>query len=193
VTAPSIAETPAAGDTLFCYRHPDRETWVRCGRCDRPICPKCAMQGPVGLRCKQCGKPAFDPLTSFRPQQLILGTLTALGAGLVAGYVASRIGFFSVVIAYFAGGLIAEIVTRVTGYKHGPVMLGIVVGGIVVGTMIGAVGAFWLDYGMPYQGASNDPESEYYLPVERLLIDAATWALLSAGAAAVGAWQRLRW
>jgi hypothetical protein len=29
--------------------------------------------------------------------------------------------------------------------------------------------------------------------VQRLLIDAATWALLSAGAAAVGAWQRLRW
>ena len=103
------------------------------------------------------------------------------------------VGFFSVVIAYFAGGLIAELVTRVTGYKHGPVMLGIVVGGILAGTVVGAVGAFWLDYGMLYQGASNDPESEYYLPVQRLLIDAATWSLLSAGAAAVGAWQRLRW
>lgn len=53
-------------------------------------------------------------------------------------------------------------------------------------------GAFWLDYGMLYGGASNDPESEGYLPVQRHLIDAETWALLSAGAAAVGAWQRLR-
>ena len=192
MTAPSIAETPAADDSLFCYRHPDRETWVRCGRCDRPICPNCAMQGPVGLRCKQCGKPAFDPLTSFRPQQLILGTATALGAGLVTGFVATRIGFFSVVIAYFAGGLIAEIVTRVTGYKHGPVMFAIVFGGIVAGTLVGALGAFWVEYGVLIQSASNDPSSEDYLPLQTLLIDSATWALFYAGAAAVGAWQRLR-
>ena len=193
MTAPSIANTSATDETLYCYRHPDRETWVRCGRCDRPICTRCAMQGPVGLRCKQCGKPAFDPLTSFKPQQLILGTLTAVVAGLVTGYVAARIGFFSVVLAYFAGGFIAEIITRVTGYKRGPVMFGIVFGGIVLGIVAGSVGAFWMDYGLYSAGASNDPSSPDYFPVQQMLIDAATWSLLSAGAAAFGAWQRLRW
>lgn len=199
MTAPSIAETPAADDSLYCYRHPDRETWVRCGRCERPICTQCAMQGPVGSRCKQCGTLAFDPLTSFTPRQFILGLATALVAGAIAGFIASRIGIFSVLIAWFAGGFIAEIVMRVTGYKRGPVMLGIVFGGIVVGTIAGAAGAFWVDWGsylQALQEVAADPQAPDLGPdafLQSFLVDAATWALLSAGAACFGAWQKLRW
>ena len=36
---------------LRCYRHPDRETYVRCSECDRPICPDCMTMAPVGIRC----------------------------------------------------------------------------------------------------------------------------------------------
>ncbi len=185
MTATPIAETTADGEPLYCYRHPTRETWVRCGRCDRPICPRCAMQGPVGFRCRQCGRLAFDPLTSFRPTELVYGSATAILAGVVAGFVASRIGFFSIFVSYFAGGLIADIVTRVTGYKHGSVMLGIVFGGIVVGTLVGALGAFWSQYGMFLA-----LEGEEALPVQSLVADTATWAILSAGAACVGAWSK---
>ncbi|MEU2880994.1 hypothetical protein ABZ651_33340, partial [Streptomyces sp. NPDC007070] len=33
---------PHGGQSLpTCYRHPDRETGVRCTRCERPICPEC--------------------------------------------------------------------------------------------------------------------------------------------------------
>ena len=151
------------------------------------------MQGPVGLRCKQCGKPAFDPLTSFTPVQFILGTVVALGSGLIAGYLASRIGFFSAFVAYFAGGIIADLITRVTGYKHGPVMFGIVFGGIVAGTVLGAVAAFFVDYGTLYAGASSDPESPDYFPLQSIVVDALTWAVIAAAAACVGAWQKLRW
>lgn len=34
-----------------CYRHPDRETGVRCVRCDRPICPDCMRPASVGFHC----------------------------------------------------------------------------------------------------------------------------------------------
>lgn len=34
-----------------CYRHPDRETYVRCTRCDRPICPDCMRAASVGFQC----------------------------------------------------------------------------------------------------------------------------------------------
>jgi len=37
-----------------CYRHADRETWVTCGRCGKPLCPDCMMHGPVGVRCREC-------------------------------------------------------------------------------------------------------------------------------------------
>ena len=146
------------------------------------------MQGPVGSRCKQCGKLAFDPLTSFTPTQLVLGIGTALVGGIVSGFIAARIGFFAIFISYFAGGFIAEAVTRATGYKRGPVMLGIVIGGIAVGTLLGAIGAFWLSYGA-FIGATG---AEDGAPLQTIVIDALTWGFLSAGAACVGAWSKLR-
>lgn len=38
----------------YCYRHPDRETHIRCQRCERPICPDCMNQAAVGFQCPSC-------------------------------------------------------------------------------------------------------------------------------------------
>ena len=37
-----------------CYRHLDRETWIRCQRCERPICPDCMNSAAVGFQCPEC-------------------------------------------------------------------------------------------------------------------------------------------
>ncbi|OIV37248.1 hypothetical protein BIV57_12105 [Mangrovactinospora gilvigrisea] len=37
-----------------CVRHPDRETGVRCNRCERPICHECMQQAAVGFQCPDC-------------------------------------------------------------------------------------------------------------------------------------------
>jgi membrane associated rhomboid family serine protease len=37
-----------------CYRHPTRETYVRCTRCERPICPDCMTEASVGHQCPEC-------------------------------------------------------------------------------------------------------------------------------------------
>lgn len=39
---------------VCCYRHPDRETGIRCVRCDRPICPDCMVSAAVGFQCPGC-------------------------------------------------------------------------------------------------------------------------------------------
>ena len=36
---------------MTCYRHPDREAYVRCQRCERFICPECQVEASVGFLC----------------------------------------------------------------------------------------------------------------------------------------------
>lgn len=38
----------------FCYRHPDRQSFVLCQRCLRTVCPECQTQGAVGVICPEC-------------------------------------------------------------------------------------------------------------------------------------------
>ncbi|SDH84817.1 Membrane associated serine protease, rhomboid family [Sinosporangium album] len=45
---------PGAETVPTCYRHPGRETYVRCQRCDRPICPDCMREAAVGHQCVEC-------------------------------------------------------------------------------------------------------------------------------------------
>jgi len=40
----------------YCYRHPDRQSFVLCQRCTRTICPECMTQASVGYICPECLK-----------------------------------------------------------------------------------------------------------------------------------------
>ncbi|PJJ65284.1 rhomboid family intramembrane serine protease [Compostimonas suwonensis] len=50
-----MTEAPASRDN-YCYRHPDRQSFVLCQRCGRTICPECQTQGAVGVICPECMK-----------------------------------------------------------------------------------------------------------------------------------------
>lgn len=47
------ASAPPSAEPV-CPRHPDRVSYVRCQRCDRPACPACQRQAPVGFQCVDC-------------------------------------------------------------------------------------------------------------------------------------------
>lgn len=47
-------EGAAAAGVPVCPRHPDRESFVRCQRCERPVCPDCQRTAAVGVQCVDC-------------------------------------------------------------------------------------------------------------------------------------------
>ena len=57
--------TPETG-VPECYRHPGRETYIRCQRCDQPICPECMRDAAVGFQCVECVKKGTKDTRSGR-------------------------------------------------------------------------------------------------------------------------------
>lgn len=42
----------------FCYRHPDRQSFILCQRCGKTVCSSCQTQASVGVHCPDCVKAA---------------------------------------------------------------------------------------------------------------------------------------
>ena len=53
---PTLQPAPAQElpPVMYCANHPETETLLRCNKCNKPICLKCAVQTPVGYRCREC-------------------------------------------------------------------------------------------------------------------------------------------
>jgi DNA-directed RNA polymerase subunit RPC12/RpoP len=97
-------------DKAFCARHPNTETVLKCAKCVTPICPKCMVHTPVGIRCPDCAfalksvveqqerqQQNYQRATGFRTQTKPPRPVYAVKAGdyllaLVAAVVAAGLG-----------------------------------------------------------------------------------------------------
>jgi membrane associated rhomboid family serine protease len=75
-----------------CYRHPNRETGVRCSNCERPICPDCMTSTSVGMRCPECARQGRTRVRTMRSltveptlMWILIGINVLAGIGSLSG------------------------------------------------------------------------------------------------------------
>ena len=64
-----------------CYRHPDREAYISCQRCERLICPECMNDASVGFQCPSC---IAEGAKSVRAPRTMAGGLVSTNPGVVS-------------------------------------------------------------------------------------------------------------
>ncbi|NEN05282.1 rhomboid family intramembrane serine protease [Diaminobutyricibacter tongyongensis] len=72
---------PADTRATYCYRHPDRQSYVLCQRCGRTICPECQTPAPVGVICPECMKQQRAEAPRVKPA--VITRMTGRGAPVV--------------------------------------------------------------------------------------------------------------
>ena len=113
----SVQKTGEEGIILYCANHPTVETSLRCNRCEKPICAKCAIATPTGYRCKEC----------VRGQQKLFET---------AQWYDYPVAFvLAVVLAPAVGVVIAEAVRTVLHHRRSIHMWQVVAAGTVIGCL----------------------------------------------------------
>src|SRR4029453_5728618 len=96
-------QPPPVGAVPVCYRHPGKETYVRCTRCDRPICPDCMNEASVGHQCPEC---VAEGRRTQRPARPAFGGSVAGRAG-VATRTLIGINVAVMIISVATGGMSA--------------------------------------------------------------------------------------
>jgi hypothetical protein len=132
---------PAA--PVYCANHPGVETSLRCNKCGKPICAKCAVRTPTGYRCKECVRGQLKAFETAVDLDFVVGFVTAALlsalASLLVGVISGIAGIFGFIVIFFAaptvGIVIAEAVRFVTRkHRSRPLFITIVVG-VVLGAL----------------------------------------------------------
>jgi hypothetical protein len=148
---PTQASDQPTGEVLYCANHPDVETYLRCNKCNKPICLKCAELTEVGYRCKECIREQQNVFYNALESDNLIAFGLAAGITLVAwpiavllfGLVSRLLWIFSWIIAAFvgsgAGASLAQIIRRSVGRRRGRYIRHFTLAGIVVGLLLSMV------------------------------------------------------
>ncbi len=123
----------------YCATHPNVETGLACGRCERFICPRCMIQTPVGSRCGDCARVRKSPVFDVTTKQYLMASVAAVGLGGVLGVVGAllriEIGWFLFLTGILAAGigyLVGEAVSVAANRKRGLGLSLIATSGVVI-------------------------------------------------------------
>lgn len=108
---------------MYCAQHPNVETNLRCGKCDRPICPRCAVSTPVGTRCPACARmrrlPVFQVSLRDHLKAAGVGLAASVVLGIIWGVASNSLwglaSFAAVAVGYGIGETVSHSVNRKQG------------------------------------------------------------------------------
>lgn len=131
---PDLTPAPSpTADRVFCANHPDRETTLRCNKCDKPICVKCARRTPTGYRCKECVSQHQQQFETAQWYDLAIAFVLSTALSAVGGALVTRLGFFVIILAPMAGGVISEVIFRAMRKRRSRYLPWIAGGGAALG------------------------------------------------------------
>lgn len=135
------AQTPEPVDEtaydLVCYRHPNKETSLRCYTCGKPICIDCAKKTAVGYACPDCIRELEDKYFNSQTSDYIVAPIVAFILGLIGGVILTLLGSFGGLFLWFilaaaggaVGSFIGGIIKRAIGRRRGrylPIVVAVV-------------------------------------------------------------------
>lgn len=126
----------------FCARHKKVKVRLRCGRCEKPICPKCTIMAPTGARCRDCASNRHSHMYQLSPLHYLMSFGAAIVMGAIGAVLLDALGGFSLWILLYApalGPLLGRAVVTITRGKRGPKVATVVSVGLVVGTAVAAL------------------------------------------------------
>ena len=139
-----------------CFNHPRRETMVHCGKCDRPICVKCMVQTPVGMRCRDCARlrrlPQFDVDVPLLARSAAGGLATSAVSWLLITYVTYLSFFAAIAVGFAVAAAMAPLAKRRTSRPLEVAAVVAVVGGYIIARYARFALLGGLEFGAPNLG-----------------------------------------
>ena len=149
-----LSDMTLEDEVHFCAAHPERDTELRCNRCERYMCVDCAKRTPVGYTCRECVRGHEDKF--FEGSTLdyaVVAVVSAIGGAIVAGVTFLFGGFLllGIIAGPALGGMTAQIALQLTGRRRarhsGYVCAGaLLAGGLIAGFFLTGLGIFTLLY-----------------------------------------------
>ncbi|MBI4494372.1 MAG: hypothetical protein HY690_16435 [Chloroflexi bacterium] len=131
-------------EPTYCATHPRVESYLRCSRCGKSICPRCMVQSPVGARCRDCARQRRLPVFVAGPLDLARGLGAGLAVGLLGGALLATpwLRFFHIFLILGLGYLVGRAVTAAANRKRAASLAVMAAASVVVGVLYGPL--LWL-------------------------------------------------
>ena len=118
---------------MNCNHRAYPNTTLRCGKCDKPICPDCMIETPVGARCRECARVQKLPTFRIGTRHYLTATVVGILSAFVTGFIWATIvrwvhfPYANFALAFLAGSVIGEVISRSVNRKRG-ILLAVIAG-----------------------------------------------------------------